>query len=508
MVFSVFLMAIGLAACSKPSDYTSVIPDEPVIVFKTNVNNLLKKSEIMKDNQITALLKGAINEMPEESRELMRSILADPANSGFDLDKPVFAVMDNIEQARGFLLFAVSDAEKVRRLFRVTDDDDVSFGEEAGYDLLKVENHNMVALDDSKFLIAFSQGSCDVVEYIISTNKGNKGDALRTFISSEDDMSFYVAYKDILRLAEGVNPEAFALVDAKQFENAKVVSSVNFETGKVVADTKFVDAEAVTDMWKGHLCKPSADLQKFVPGASLGFMQMGIRKMGDGFEKNIQEEQRAEFEQYLAKANAELKKKGLNEELSFSCLNSIDGGVIFGVSEADMKSLLPIPQMTFVAECADDKLFRLIAGLLEGESLVTKSEANIYSLMGYTIGFADGKMFVMPNNLFGQCYAGGSLKGLPENLSDNEMAKTVGDKNGMVIDAKAVSGLIKQLGMVVSREERAVFDQLSKISQFTYMVNEDYSMEQVLEFEDAQTNSLKQIKDIAVSLAIGIAARN
>lgn len=107
VLVSVLLMAIVLGSCSKSADYQSVIPAEPVMVVKANVDNLLAKSEVLQDNQIAGIVKNGINEMPENSRELMRSILADPANCGLDLKQPAFVVMENFEQAKGFVLFAL-----------------------------------------------------------------------------------------------------------------------------------------------------------------------------------------------------------------------------------------------------------------------------------------------------------------------------------------------------------------------------------------------------------------
>ena len=132
MLFSAIAIVFGMMSCAQKSqDYQSVIPEAPVVVVKANVNSLLAKSELLQDNQVTGFAKSAINEMPENTRGILREILNDPANSGLDLDKPAFVVVDNIENMRGFALFAVSDREKVKALVNAIDDSEVSFDEAA-----------------------------------------------------------------------------------------------------------------------------------------------------------------------------------------------------------------------------------------------------------------------------------------------------------------------------------------------------------------------------------------
>jgi hypothetical protein len=48
---------------------------------------------------------------------------------------------------------------------------------------------------------------------------------------------------------------------------------------------------------------------------------------------------------------------------------------------------------------------------------------------------------------------------------------------------------------------------LRKFSYTTLTTNEDCEVEWIIAFEDANTNSLKQIKDMAVSSAIGAAIK-
>lgn len=155
----ILMTTIIMASCSQSADYQSVIPAEPVLVVKANVNNLLSESEILQDNQVAGFLKGAINEIPENSRELMRGILDDPSNCGLDLKQPAFVVMENFEQAKGFVLFAVKDAEQVKTLLNamLENEEEALLEEKGDYTLLKADNANVMAFDDTKLVVAFAQ---------------------------------------------------------------------------------------------------------------------------------------------------------------------------------------------------------------------------------------------------------------------------------------------------------------------------------------------------------------
>lgn len=507
-LLSVVLIAFGFASCGQSSGYQSVIPAEPVAVVKANVNNLLTKSEILKDNQITGLAKNGINEMPENSRELMRKILEDPANSGIDLEQPAFMVVENIEQVRGFALLAVSDIEKLKELVNALDDESSSLTEKDEYSVLKVNNDNLAAFDENKLIIAFSQGAFDATEYMTpDDNADDKCSELEDFLASGDDMGLYMDYKDILRLAEGANAEAFAGMDMEKFKDLKLICSLNFEAGKAVLKGKMAGNNELIDTYKKFAADPETDLQKFIPNATYAFMQFGAKEWGKAIEENVAlTGENNPLEQATAEINKTLKRQGISQEFSWSLLNSLDGGIIFGVSEIDKTSQMPIPQMTLVAECKDDKLFCLIAEIMQKEPGMVKPVAdNIYSLSDlYYIGYADDKIFVMPKSIYNECYNGGSLKGLASNLSSNKMADKIGNKNGMIVDAKATVGVIKEMGLARRRSERAMLDLLNKFESSSYTVDTDNcELEWSVFFDDANTNSLKQIKDMAISTAIG-----
>lgn len=503
MLITAIAVVLGFVSCSESPGYQSVIPAEPVVVVKANINSLLTKSELLQDNQITGLAKTGINEMPENTREIMRGILDNPSNSGLDLDKPAFVVVDNIENMRGFALFAVSDKEKVEALIGTIDEEDCALTEEGDYSLLKQGNSNLLAFDDSKLVVAFAQGNVDVKEYMLAEESGKKSDELKDFLTSKEDVAYYMSYKDILRLAEGAAPEALAGLDMEKFKDLKLVCNVNFNPGQAVMDINFYGSDEIKKMYKEYSCGVETDLHKFIPNATMGLMQGGSKNLGAYMEEAMGNN--PQMGQILASLNKDLKKMGVKQEFTWSILNSLDGGCVFAVSEIDKTSMLPIPQMTFIAECKDDKLFGMIVEMMQSQAgMVSKAADNVYSVSGmYYIGYADDKIFVMPAKVFMECYNDNSLKALASNVAGAPVATALGDDMGLSVDLKAVAATLEATGLARSKSDKAALDVLRKFKDTRYTINDDCEIQWVVSFEDDKTNALKQLKDLAVTVAIG-----
>lgn len=504
MLFSAIAIVFGMMSCTQKSqDYQSVIPESPVVVVKANVNSLLAKSELLQDNQVTGFAKSAINEMPENTRGILREILNDPANSGLDLDKPAFVVVDNIENMRGFALFAVSDREKVKALVNAIDDSEVSLDEAADYSLIKLREDNLGALDDSKLVVAFAQGAFDASEYMLAEDDAEWSDELEDFLASPEELGYYMAYRDILRLAEGMEAEAFSGIDVEKFKDLKLVCNVNFNPGRAVMDISFHGSDEVKRMYKDYVSDAETDLQRFLPSATMALLQGGYKNLGTCMEETVGND--PQMADILASLNRDLKQMGAKQDFTWSLLNSLDGGCVLAVSEIDKTADLPLPQMIFVAECKDDKLFGMIKEMLQGQSgLVSKTAENVYLVAGmYYVGYADSKLFVMPAGIFNECYADNSLKGLASDVAGTPLAAALGEEIGLAVDLQAVAQTLEETGMARRRSEKKLLSVLRKFKGVNYTVNDDCEVECNVDFVDAKTNALKQLKDLAVTMAIG-----
>lgn len=503
MLISAFAIVFGMVSCGQQTqDYQSVIPADPVVVVKANVHALLTKSELLQDNQVAGFAKTAINEMPENTRGIMREILNDPSNSGLALDKPAFIVVDNIENMRGFALFAVSDNEKVKALVDAVDEETLSVSDEGAYTLVKLGNDNLAAFDDSKLVVAFAQGAFDVKEYMLAEEGAEKSDELEDFLVSQEDVAYYVSYKDILRLAEGAVADAFAGMDMEKFKDLKLVCNVNFYPGQAVMDIGFCGNDEIEKIYREHVCDANTDLHSFIPAATMALMQAGTKNMGTYIEETVGNNPNAAI--LLDEINKSLKKMGVKQEFAWSLLNSLDGSCVFAVSEIDNTAMLPMPQMTLLAECKDDKLFAVMVELLQSMgSMVSKTADNVYKVAGmYYIGYVDNKIFVMPTSVFKEAYADNSLKALPVNVASTPVATSLDGQVGLAVDFQSVAATLEATGLIRSRSDKALLRLLRKFKGTNYIVNDEAEVKWTVTFQDDKTNALKQLKDLVITTAI------
>jgi hypothetical protein len=78
-------------------------------------------------------------------------------------------------------------------------------------------------------------------------------------------------------------------------------------------------------------------------------------------------------------------------------------------------------------------------------------------------------------------------------------------ESGIAIDAQAVAQILEEMGLAKSKSDKAMLNILRKFSYTTLTTNEDCEVEWIIAFQDANTNALKQIKDMAISSAISSA---
>jgi hypothetical protein len=136
--------------------------------------------------------------------------------------------------------------------------------------------------------------------------------------------------------------------------------------------------------------------------------------------------------------------------------------------------------------------------------MVSKAADNVYSVSGmYYIGYADDKIFVMPAKVYMECYNDNSLKALASNVAGAPVATALGDDMGLSVDLKAVAATLEATGLARSKSDKAALDVLRKFKDTRYTINDDCEIQWVVSFEDDKTNALKQLKDLAVTVAIG-----
>lgn len=522
---ALFAVAL-LVGCDADKGYLSALPGQSVFVAKVHVGNLLNESEVLTDPQISGFLKNSINEMSGESRTLLREILEDPAATGLDMTQPVYCALENVEQMRGVVILPIADEAKVKTTLETLLADrnvrmDYVLAAQNGINTLEDKTGNaLAAFDAEKLVFAYANGTADALEYMTLSEKAQeKSAALNDFIAEDADMAMYADYGQLVPLAAGLSRELGA-VDMSMFQELKFIATLNFEKGKAVVAYEVDGCEELEKFYKEMYNTPDNDLVNLLPSDAWAVAQLGINNLAC-IKDYFKGETAAEMEKAFEKINAGLAAKGIQTKVNFDLLNSIQGDVIIGATPVVEQDDEQAPQVIFVAECANKDLFDLAAAVVIQENeRAEKIDDNLYSLgfnkkidwsnyrfdgnytyirkgYDYYFGFADNKMFVMPENLYQQC---NNLKGFASDFSNNEVIyPVVKSSNAAALD---FSALAKEIG----RDQKPASLEIGNVLrmfEITYAKTENFNKaEFVVTMTDKDTEMLKQLKDLCVKLTI------
>lgn len=530
-IVSAIIMAFVFTSCNKEKEYLSAMPNSPIIVAKMNVKNILDESEALKDNQIKNALKNGINELSGDSRTLMRGIIEKPEECGIDISQPAYFVMENLEQMRGLAIFAVNDEEKVKNTVSILLADTelripYTLASQSGVNTIEDEKGNATAaFDGTKFVVAFANGTADALEYMyLSDEEQDKSDKLMNFINEESDAALYADYGQLINLMAGMQRDLIG-VDLSMFENTKLIAKLNFERGKASVTYRLEGNGQLEKTFNETVKTPSNDLVKYLPANTWASIQMGIKDL-TAWESLLDENQSKQIDQLIEDLNNDLAQENIPTKLSIELLKSIKGDVILGVTptikQADQKE----PQITFIAECQDKELFDAICNIVKEENKDLELIGNdVYSLgtnkridwdnhnwgeefnyirkgYDYYFGYADNKMFVIPENIYKNNVENGKMKEIDGNLKNNkDLFNIIDGKYAGGIDINGfLSFLEKEEDL--GRDGKEVINYIRKFKSISIEIKNSNEYEMVLSMNDNETEILKIIKDLCVQAVV------
>lgn len=529
--------AMLFTACGSFSDYTEVIPNDPVVVAKVNIGNLLSKSDILADKQVNGIIKDAIDdECGSASRKLLKEIIKEPGKSGIDLTQPSYIILENVEHAKGFFLAAVNNSDDLKSLIEtLLDDEELRFRniylekKDGMFTIEDKKGHAWAAFDDSKFIFAFTNNNRpDATEYMNPTeNSGEKPTGLKNFLSNNHDLATWIDYHQMARFfipalqQETGMPEVFNVSD---FEGSELIYSLNFEDGRIVGKYQFFGNNKYIDAYKEMTANTTGDLLKYIPKNSYGAVQIGVKDLAKVFDL-LPSSVRSELDRELNKLNNKLAQTNNPFEVSYELLNSLNGDITVGVTPMIPEDKQDEPQFIIIADCKNSDLFDTIVKFLKLENNeLNEIGTDVYALnlnkridwsastwnyeryeydyvyvrrgYDYYFGYRDGKMFFIPENFYKS-----NLKPQSPNFSDNPLASDLTGISNAVIDVHAILDNIEATEHL-NRNERAIVSLCRAIKSANLNVDNNNSCEIAVVLTDNDTNALKQLKDAIVEAAI------
>ena len=529
-IISAIIMAVVIVSCGDGKDYLKALPSNSVVVAKMNFGNLLNESEALQDPQIKGALKESINQMQGDSRKLLRDLIEHPENSGLDLNQPAYLAIENLEQMRGVIIFSVSNEEQVKTTLSTLLADNnlnskLTLSSQDGINTIEDNEGNaMGAFDAEKLVFAYSNGIADAIEYMTLSEENQKRSAeLEYFIDMDTDAAFYADYGQVMNLLAAAERELEG-IDFSMFKETKLIGSLNFDKGKVSVSYQLKGSKKLEELYNKVYNNASNDLVKYLPKNTWGVAQVGIKELKPAFDLIMAGEMGKKLQREFDKANAELAEAGIKTQLSLDLLNSIQGDAIIGVTPTIKDKEQNDPQIIAIAECKDRKLFDAILMIVKTEEDVEEVGKDVVSLgvnkridwdnhvwgeeykyirkgYDYYFGFADNKMFVLPENFYKQCVSGGKFKEMGKSLKDNDFLYNIIDnKNAGGIDLNALYNMLNNEDL--SRKDRQVAKMIRSFAGASVEMKNSNEAEASVYLKDKETEALKQIKDALVQALI------
>lgn len=514
------VLTLLVSACvnnvNNKGSYLDAIPDNTVMSVKVNVNQLLTKSEVLENEQVTVTLKALFLSLSTPTRELMNSIVDNPEECGIDLDQSIVAAITDFEAKEGVVTMAVQSKAKLENFIKVITEDedfdlDIQVNKVGNYSVVELNGLEIMCFDAMKCVVAISEDTKPA--YYMNLAKENQAvnnANFMAFCDAKEDFVIYGDYEKIMELAGQMNAKLEMGNMQDLLNDAYMLLSLNFEKGKIVFKASYDGNEELKELASVCQANPTMNNMGFIPSNSLAVANFGIKDLPKMIEM-------VEFpDEVMDELN-----KGLEAlNLSISDLEMFNGDITLALLPVNKVGREEVPQYMVMAECSESEWFETIASQNDDWSLV---DANVYAMhenryidwdhyiynegwvytedgYDYYIGCKDGKFFVMPENIYSKCKGSTGLSELASNFTNSEFYGQL-KKNGAVGDVKRI---LSELDKVEGISSDSDWEMMSQALSVLKSVGLSYSGQTTIisfEFKDNSENSLKVIFDALLGAA-------
>ena len=325
LMYLLLATVVVLSSCSKSAQTAKFIPADAV-VLSIDVKQMMEKGKLADNEEAKKKLMDNIeqNAKNQETKDLFKKIMEDPAKAGVDLREPI-------------LLYTTADSKDMGVVGSILSKDDFAellnaVAKEGGMDAVK-EKDGLQYLQDKESIIAFDDA-------IFFATEGQKIEDIAAKFANDDTKGTMAENEDFTKLASGKGfmkaliPLAVAegQMDAsvkKQLPEGcelKDLSAIlDLSTDKGVAKLA-IEALPKSDAWKNYI-KQGNDISKKIDGDYIKYIPKGALALFANFNGSKLYE--------LLEKNGVFKEIGAEEQKAEikKVLEAIDGDVAIGVGE-------------------------------------------------------------------------------------------------------------------------------------------------------------------------------
>lgn len=500
------VLIVFLAACSKTSEYTHVIPADASAVAAIHLKSLAdkaglgeKENEAAKQKVLEALKSG----MNAATFQQLEKVMNNPSKSGIDIETPVY-VFTAPSFPYSAIAAKVNNEDDLRSSLEIMEKEQICqpVNEADGYSFTTM-NGSLLAFNNSTVLIVNVNGTSQTEKAKESITNLMKQTADNSIVKSgayqkmdklKNDINFFASMAAIP--APYQSQVRMGLPAEVKPEDITMVGGLNFEKGKIVLKSEnYTENETVKALIKKQqeiFGKTDNAFIKYFPASTLMFFNVGIK--GEGFYNMLSENPQFRNTVSIAKAD-EVK------ELFSSFNGDISGGLI-------NVTLNSAPTFMMYADVKNGNALETLyknkesLGLKRGEEILELGKNEyVYKTRGMNIffGIKDKYMYATNDELLYKNVGKAADKSIKEAPYASEMK----GKNGfMAINAEAILDLpvVKMLAGFGGNQVKTYIDLVGQISYLSASMEGETS-ELDLCLKNKDVNALKQIVDFGKQFA-------
>ena len=478
------VLMVFLAACSKQTEYTNVIPADATAVASIDLKSLANKAGMNdKENEAAKqkLLEALKSGMNAATFQQLEKVINNPGASGLDPEAPIY-IFSSPQISGGVFVAKVSNEDDLHASLDVMAKEQICqpVSEADGYSFTTL-NGNLLAFNETTAIIisanraSQTEAAKETITKLMKQTADNsiaKSGAFQKIAKQKSDINFFASMSAIPSTYR--SQISMGLPSEIKPEDITIVGGLNFEKGKIALKTEnYTENDAVKALLKKQMesfGKTSGTFVKYFPASTLMFVNMGVK--GD--------EVKELFSSFNGDISAGLINVTMNSAPTFLAYADVKNGNALEALYKNKQAL----------------------GLKKGEDIMELGKDEyVYKTRGMNIffGIKDKQMYATNDELLYKSIG----KAVDKSIKDAPYAAEMKGKTVfMAINAEAILDLpvVKMLVGFGGKEFKTYSDLASKVSYLS-VSSEGETSETDLCLKDKDVNALKQIVDFAKQFA-------
>ena len=478
------VLIVFLAACSKQTEYTNVIPADATAVASIDLKSLANKAGMNdKENEAAKqkLLEAMKSGMNAATFQQLEKVINTPGASGLDPEAPIY-IFSSPQISGGAFVAKVSNEDDLHASLDVMAKEQICqpVSEADGYSFTTL-NGNLLAFNETTAIIisadraSQTEAAKEAITKLMKQTADNsiaKSGAFQKIAKQKNDINFFASMSAIPSTYR--SQISMGLPSEIKPEDITILGGLNFEKGKIALKTEnYTENDAVKALLK---------------------KQMESFGKGEGLYNLLSENK--EFRSTVSIAKADEVKE---------LFSSFNGDISAGLINVTMNSA---PTFLAYADVKNGNALEALyknkqaLGMRKGEDIMELGKDEyVYKTRGMNVffGIKDKQMYATNDELLYKSIG----KAVDKSIKDAPYAADMKGKTVfMAINAEAILDLpvVKMLVGFGGKEFKTYSDLASKVSYLS-VSSEGETSETDLCLKDKDVNALKQIVDFAKQFA-------